>query len=106
MNRKYKVVGLLIVGILIAAMTLSVTSLASSKIIMKVAHADATDIYLSRKHGQLVAFANIVNSQSGGRLEVQVFGAGAVGGEREYVEAVQAGILQGEIGRASCRERV
>lgn len=97
MNRKYKVVGLLIVGILIAAMTLSVTSLASSKIIMKVAHADATDIYLSRKHGQLVAFANIVNSQSGGRLEVQVFGAGAVGGEREYVEAVQAGMLQGGI---------
>jgi len=90
-NRKRTVVGVLVISILLATMTLSGTGLAASKIIMKVAHADATDVYTSRKHGQLVTFANLVNSQSGGRLEVQVFGAGAVGGEREYVEAVQAG---------------
>lgn len=97
MNRKRTVVGVLVISILLATMTLSGTGLAASKIIMKVAHADATDVYTSRKHGQLVTFANLVNSQSGGRLEVQVFGAGAVGGEREYVEAVQAGLLQGGI---------
>lgn len=87
----------LVVTVILAIFALSTTGFAQTKIIMKVAHADATDVYTSRKHGQLVTFANLVNARAGGRLEVQVFGAGALGAEREYVEAVQAGSIQGGI---------
>jgi tripartite ATP-independent transporter DctP family solute receptor len=61
---------------------------------MKIAHSDVMDIFTSRKHAQEVTFQKIVNAESGGRIEVQVFGAGSVGGEREIVESVMAGNLQ------------
>ena len=66
-------------------------------VVLKLAHADPTDIYTSRKHAQCVAFANMVNSRSGGKLAVQVYGSGALGGEREYVEAIRAGTVEAGI---------
>jgi len=71
-----------------------VTANSAEKIIMKVAHSDVMDVFTSRKQSQVVAFQRIVNAESGGRLEVQVFGAGSVGGEREITESVMAGNLQ------------
>lgn len=73
---------------------IAATQPAKDAIVLKLAHADSLDIYSSRKHAQCLAFANIVNSRSGGRLDVQVFGAGALGGEREYVEAIMSGAVQ------------
>lgn len=70
---------------------------ADQPIILKLAHADATDVLTSRKHAQCVFFANMVNAKSGGRIEVQVYGAGALGAEREYVEAIMAGTVQAGI---------
>jgi tripartite ATP-independent transporter DctP family solute receptor len=70
---------------------------AAAKYVLKLAHADSTNIYTSRKHTQCVAFANLVNARSGGQIEVQVFGAGALGAEREYVEGIQSGIVQAGI---------
>jgi len=70
---------------------------ADQPIILKLAHADATDVFTSRKHAQCMIFANLVNARSGGRIEVQVYGAGALGAEREYVEAVMAGTVQAGI---------
>jgi len=75
---------------------------AEGAIVLKLAHADSTDIYTSRKHTQAVTFASLVNTRSGGKIDVQVYGAGALGGEREYVEAcmvgtVEAGIASGPI---------
>jgi tripartite ATP-independent transporter DctP family solute receptor len=70
---------------------------AKEAIILKVAHADSVDIYSSRKHAQAVAFANFVNARSGGKLVAQVYGAGALGGEREYVEGIKAGTIEAGI---------
>ena len=70
---------------------------ADEPIILKLAHADATNVLTSRKHAQCVFFANMVNAKSGGRIEVQVYGAGALGAEREYVEAIMAGTVQAGI---------
>jgi tripartite ATP-independent transporter DctP family solute receptor len=39
-------------------------------------------------------FAKEIKANSGGRIEVQVFGAGALGGERELVEGVKNGFIQ------------
>jgi tripartite ATP-independent transporter DctP family solute receptor len=70
---------------------------ADEPIVLKLAHADATDVFTSRKHAQCVFFANTVNAKSGGRIEVQVYGAGALGAEREYVEGIMAGTVQAGI---------
>lgn len=88
---------ILVVSMILAIFALSSTGMAATKIILKLAHADAVDITTSRKHAQCITFANLVNAQSGGRLEVQVFGAGQLGAEREYVEAVMAGNVQAGI---------
>ncbi|MFH2113923.1 MAG: DctP family TRAP transporter solute-binding subunit [Spirochaetota bacterium] len=64
---------------------------------LKLAHADPTDTATSRKHAQAVVFASLVNSRSGGMINVKVYGGGALGGEREYVEAVKAGTIQSGI---------
>lgn len=96
MNRRL-VLKVMAVGIILAVFALSSAGMAAPKLILKLAHADAVDITTSRKHAQCVTFANLVNAQSGGRLEVQVFGAGQLGAEREYVEAVQAGTVQAGI---------
>jgi tripartite ATP-independent transporter DctP family solute receptor len=64
---------------------------------MKLAHADSTDISVSRKHAQAVAFADLVNTRSGGRISVKVYGGGALGAEREYVEAIKAGTVEAGI---------
>lgn len=67
---------------------------AKAEFVLKLAHADAVDLYISRKHAQCVSFQNLVNARSGGRIDVQVFGAGSVGGEREYLESIMAGSIQ------------
>jgi len=90
---------LLTVAILIvfSCLVFSTSYAADQPIILKLAHADATDVFTSRKHAQCMIFANLVNARSGGRIEVQVYGAGALGAEREYVEAVMAGTVQAGI---------
>jgi tripartite ATP-independent transporter DctP family solute receptor len=66
-------------------------------IILKLAHADSTNPYTSRKEDQALAFANLVNARSNGRIHVEIYGAGALGGEKEYVASVKQGSIQAGI---------
>lgn len=68
--------------------------LAQGKIVLKLAHSDSADMATSRKAVMADVFAKEVKARSGGRIDVQVFGAGALGGEREYVEGVKNGFIQ------------
>jgi len=87
---------LLVIVALLATVGFGVrSSYAKAEFTMKIAHADSVDVFLSRKHAQMLAFQNIVNANSGGRIDVQLFGAGALGGERELVEATMSGAIQG-----------
>ncbi|HEY6353542.1 MAG TPA: TRAP transporter substrate-binding protein DctP [Burkholderiaceae bacterium] len=72
-------------------------ALAQSKIVLKIAHADSADLTNSRKAVMADTFAKEVKAQSGGRIDVQVFGAGALGGERELVESVKNGFIQASL---------
>jgi TRAP-type transport system periplasmic protein len=74
-----------------------VTPSRDAEFTLKLAHADATDVYTSRKHTQAIAFASMVNSRSNGRINVEVYGGGALGGEREYVEGIQGGTIEAGI---------
>ena len=67
---------------------------AQSKVILKLAHSDSVDIATSRKAVMAEAFAREIKAKSGGRIEVQVFGAGALGGEKDLVEGVKNGFIQ------------
>ena len=69
-------------------------ALAQNKFVLKLAHSDSVDMATSRKAVMADTFAREVKAKSGGRIDVQVFGAGALGGEREYVEGVKNGFIQ------------
>lgn len=67
---------------------------AEKKYVLKLAHADSADLTMSRKAVMSDTFAKEVKAKSSGRIEVQVFGAGALGGERDIVEGVKNGFIQ------------
>jgi tripartite ATP-independent transporter DctP family solute receptor len=67
---------------------------AETEYVIKLAHSSAVNVYDAHQHALAMTFKQLVESNSGNRIEVRVFGAGAVGGEREYVEAVMAGTLE------------
>lgn len=67
---------------------------AEKKIVLKLAHGDSVDMTLSRKAVMADVFAKEVKAKSNGRIEVQVFGAGTLGGERDFVEGVKNGFIQ------------
>ena len=68
--------------------------LAQSKVVLKLAHSDSPDLATSRKAVMAEAFAREIKAKSGGRIEVQVFAAGALGGEKDLVEGVKNGFIQ------------
>jgi tripartite ATP-independent transporter DctP family solute receptor len=67
---------------------------ADSKYVLKLAHADSADMTISRKAVMADVFAKEVKAKSNGRIDVQVFGAGALGSERDFVEGVKNGFIQ------------
>lgn len=88
---------ILVVTLIATLLVAGSVGIAANKVIIKLAHADSIDVTVSRKQAMCETFANVVNSKGGGLLEVQIFGAGTLGGEREYVEAIKAGIVQAGI---------
>jgi tripartite ATP-independent transporter DctP family solute receptor len=67
---------------------------AQNKFVLKLAHSDSADMTTSRKAVMADTFAKEVKAKSGGRIDVQVFGAGALGGEQELIEGVKNGFIQ------------
>jgi len=87
-------IGLVCIMMLNLVLYFGLTSaFAAEKIIMRVGHGDAVDTYKSRKHSQMLTFKELVNANSGGRIEVQLHGGGSVGSERELCESVIAGTM-------------
>ena len=87
----------LISTIVLSASLLSVGALAQTapkKYVLKVAHADSNDMTLSRKAVMADVFAKEVKAKSTGQIDVQTYGAGALGGERDLVEGVKNGFIQ------------
>jgi TRAP-type transport system periplasmic protein len=70
------------------------TAIAQNKFVLKLAHSDSPDLTTSRKAVMADAFAREIKAKTGGRIEVQVFAAGALGGEKDLVEGVKNGFIQ------------
>lgn len=67
---------------------------AAEKIVIKLAHVDPADIYTSKKGAASRAFKEIVEAESRGAIQVDLFPAGQLGGERELIEATKLGTIQ------------
>jgi len=79
-------------GAAIAVAMLSSSAWAAD-ITIKLAHVDPADWQTSKKGAATAAFKNIVEAESEGRIEVELFPAGALGGETDLVQSVQDGTL-------------
>ena len=87
----------LVFAIAVSVFLLSIGASAQAqekKFILKLAHADSVDPAVSRKAVMTDVFVKEVKAKSNGRIDVQVFGAGALGGEQDYVEQVKNGFVQ------------
>jgi tripartite ATP-independent transporter DctP family solute receptor len=72
----------------------STAAFAQSKFVLKLAHSDSPDLATSRKAVMADAFVREIKAKSGGRIDVQVFAAGALGGEKDLIEGVKNGFIQ------------
>lgn len=62
--------------------------------VLKLAHVDAEDVFTSKKGAACRAFKDIVEAETSGEVEVQVYPAGQLGGEREIIEGTKLGTIQ------------
>ncbi len=89
----------IVMAALLAMSVLAGAAAAQQQITIRIAHADPADPYVAQKHAQALTFKALVESGSGGRIRVEVYPAGQLGGEREYLESVNLGTI--EMGVAS-----
>lgn len=69
-------------------------SVLAAPIEIKFAHVDPPDVCTSKKGAAGAAFKNLVEAETAGGVEVKVFPAGQLGGEREIIEATKLGTIQ------------
>lgn len=77
--------------IIVAALALT-TALAQN-ITLTFAHVDPADWQTSKKGAAALAFKNIVEGESGGRITVKLYPNGQLGGETQLIQSVQDGTL-------------
>jgi tripartite ATP-independent transporter DctP family solute receptor len=61
---------------------------------IKFGHVDPPDPFTSKKGAIGVVFKNLVEAETGGKIQVKVFPAGQLGAERELIEATKLGTIQ------------
>jgi tripartite ATP-independent transporter DctP family solute receptor len=61
---------------------------------IRLGHPDPADIYTSRKAAGSTVFKHMVENETGGAVNVNLYPAGQLGGEREVAEAVKLGSVQ------------
>ncbi len=67
---------------------------ASAQTVVKLAHVDPADWTSSKKGAAGQVFKDLVEAESTGRIQVQVYPAGQLGGEAELVDQARAGATQ------------
>lgn len=81
-----------VLTILVAALALTV-AMAQNTITLTFAHVDPTGWQTSKKQAAALMFKNMVEGESGGRIQVKVYPNGQLGGETQLVQSVQDGTL-------------
>jgi len=90
--RKFKLFSCIVISLFF--LTICVASVWAAPIEIKFGHVDPPDVYTSKKGAAGATFKNLVEAETGGSVEVKVFPAGQLGGERELVEGTKLGTIQ------------
>jgi tripartite ATP-independent transporter DctP family solute receptor len=70
------------------------SAVAASTVSISIGHVDSQNWTSSKKGAATQVFKNLVEAESGGRIEVKIFPAGQLGGETELVQSAQEGMIQ------------
>lgn len=84
----------LMVIALLALMTAVPADVQAGPTVIKLGHADPEDVYTSKKGAAARVFKDIVEAESSGAIQVNLFPAGQLGGERELIESTKLGTIQ------------
>jgi len=84
----------LMVIALLALMTAVPAGVQAGPTVIKLGHADPEDVYTSKKGAAARVFKDIVEAESSGAIQVKLFPAGQLGGERELIESTKLGTIQ------------
>lgn len=90
--RKFKLISGIVVGLFF--LTFSIAFGQTKPIEIKFAHVNPPDVFASGKGAAGAVFKNVVEAETSGSVEVKVFPAGQLGGERELVESTKLGTIQ------------
>lgn len=93
MKSKILTCSLVVIAFLALTAAAPAVVLAASTVI-KLGHADPEDVYTSKKGAAARVFKDIVEAESSGAIEVKLFPAGQLGGERELIESTKLGTIQ------------
>ena len=90
-----------LMGMMVFVLCLGLTVLpASAKKLIKIGHIDSDDPFIAADQAFSVVFKNLVESGTNGEIEVQIFPASVLGKERESMEMLQKGLIQGNVTRS------
>ncbi len=96
--RKSLAFGLITLGICLVALAgpswLGVPQAQAAQFEIKLGHADPPDVYTSRKAASSSVFKQMVESETGGAVAVNLFPAGQLGGEAQLAQATKLGSIQ------------
>lgn len=70
-----------------------IASASAAETTLTLAHVDPPEWTTSKKGAAALVFKQFVEAESGGRIEVQLFDSGSLGGEMDLVQSVQDGTL-------------
>lgn len=87
------VLGLVFTGAMVVSYSVQ------AEVIIQFAHSNSPNPYQAIEHMWAVPFKNIVESESNGEIQVDIYPSAQLGGQREIAESVQTGII--EMGSAS-----
>ena len=68
-------------------------NVSAANIKINIGHVDSQEWTVSKKGAATQVFKNLVEAESGGRIQVDIFPAGQLGGETELLQSVQEGML-------------
>ncbi len=87
-------VGILLSIVLVLGLILTPVLGIASPVVIKFAHVDPEDPFTSKKGAAARAFKDIVEAETSGSVQVNLFPAGQLGGERELIESTKLGMVQ------------
>lgn len=93
MKRYLSNVHKLVVVVVMLGLLLTPT-LVMAETVLKLAHVDPEDVFISKKGAATRVFKDIVEAETGGEIIVNLFPAGQLGAEREIIEATKLGTIQ------------